>query len=126
MAPPDYRTPSELELVFLRAVTRGYPELEKQIESCEVADYDPAGRCYVHSTGGPPSAIVNPADGPTLDAREPHKLHVDILLWTNEAGMLKAVEIVDYGTLPPSLGRPYQLFVDAAKRGCLEYAVQGH
>lgn len=126
MATPDYRTPSELELVFLSVVTRGYPELEKQIESCEVADYDPAGWCYVHSTGGPPSAIVNPADGPTLDTREPHKLHIDILLWTNEAGMLKTVEIVDYGTLPPSLGHPYQLFLEAAKRGCLEYAVQGH
>ena len=124
MAAPDYHPPSALELAFLRTVTRGYPELQKQIESCEVADYEPTGWCSVYSAGGPPSNTVNPAQGPSLNTGEPDNLNLEALLWTNEAGMLKAVEIVDYG-IPGAPSHPYELFVDAARRGCLEYETQG-
>lgn len=117
MAEVSYRAPSDLELAFLRAVTRGYPELAEQIESCTIADYDPTGWCYVRATFGPPSPISNPHDGPTLKTDDPHHPFLEIILWTNDAGMLKSVEIVDYGE--PSLGDPYRLFVDAANNGRL-------
>jgi hypothetical protein len=120
MTAVSYRVPTDLELAFLRIVTRGFPELAEQIESCEVADYDPTGWCYVCATWGPPSPIANPADGPTLKTGDPNHPFVEIILWTNDGGMLKSVEIVDYG-LGPSLDNPYQLFVDAAKSGRLDY-----
>ena len=120
MVAANYHTPTALELAFLRAVTHGFPELETQIESCEVANFDPTGWCYVCAPSGPPSPVVSPADGPTLKGNDPNNPFVEILLWTNNAGMLKSVEIVDYGR-GPSLDNPYQLFVDAAKNGSLEY-----
>src|SRR5579884_3823298 len=52
--PRKYRAPTELEREFLRVCTRGYPELEAQIESCEVADYDATGWCDVRVLKGPP------------------------------------------------------------------------
>ena len=47
-------TPTADEHSFLRIVTRGYPELEAQVESCEVSAYDPAGYCDVRVGSGPP------------------------------------------------------------------------
>ena len=115
----SYHTPSDLELSFLRIVTRGFPELAEQIESCKVADYDPTGWCEVRATCGPPYFIANPEDGPGLKTGDPKIPYIEILLWTNEAGMLKEVEIVQYGD--GYFSNPYQLFVDAANSGSLEY-----
>lgn len=84
----------------MRVVTHGFPELEKQIECCEVADYDPTGWCCVRVTRVPPSPIVNPADGPTVRTGDPKNPFLEIILWTNIAGMLKSAEIVDYGAPP--------------------------
>ncbi len=50
------------------------------------------------------------ADGPTIITVEP-EMFIEILLWTNEAGMLSEIEIVEYGS---TLGNPYQVFVDAS------------
>jgi hypothetical protein len=116
----SYRAPSDLELAFLRIVTRGFPELAEQIESCTVADYDPTGWCYVRATCGPPSSIANPHDGPTLKTGNPNHPFLEIILWTNDDGMLKSVEVVDYA-LDALVDDPYRLFVDAANRGRLDY-----
>ncbi len=116
----NYRAPTDLERAFLRVVTLGFPELEKQIECCEVAPYDPTGWCYVRVDCGPPLPIHNPADGPSLSSDDPNHPFIEILLWTNDDGMLKWVEIVDYGP-KPTLENAYQLFVDAAKSGRLGY-----
>jgi hypothetical protein len=124
VAAAKYRAPTALELAFLRAVTLGFPELADQIESCEVADYDPTGWCYVRVISGQPSRVVNPIDGPTLTTGDPNNPFVEIILWTNDDGMLKSVEIVDYG-LGPSHDDPYKLFADAAKGGRLEYRFKG-
>lgn len=123
---PDlsYRAPTGLELEFLRVATHGFSELSEQIESCAIADYDPTGWCYVRATAGPPSRTANPHKGPDLKTGDPSDPFVQIILWTNDAGMLNRVEIVDYG-LGPSLENPYQVFVGAAKNGCLEYPVKG-
>jgi hypothetical protein len=115
-----YRAPTDLELTFLRVVTRGFPELAEQIESCDLAEYDLTGWCYVRATCGPPLLTANPHDGPTLKTEDPNHPFLEIILWTNDAGMLKSVELVDYGPAP-SLHNPYQLFVDAAKSGHLKY-----
>jgi len=124
VAAANYHAPTDIELAFLRVVARGFPELEKQIESCEVAHYDPTGWCYVRAICGPPSPIVNPGEGPALRTDDPNNPFVEVLLWTNDAGMLKSVEIVEYGC-GPSLHKPYQLFVDAANSACLEYRFKG-
>jgi hypothetical protein len=66
---------------------------------------------------------VNPVDGPTLKTGDPDNLFVEIILWTNDAGMLKSVEVVQYGReLSPY--NPYQLFVDAAKSERLNYRLK--
>ncbi|MGC2405478.1 MAG: hypothetical protein WA431_03630 [Candidatus Cybelea sp.] len=124
MAVVGYRAPNDLELAFLRVVTRGFPELVEQIESCTIADYDPTGWCYVRATCGPPSLIGNPHDGPTLKTADPNHPFLEIILWTNDAGMLKSVEIVDYG-LDALVDEPYRLFVDAANNGRLDYRFRG-
>lgn len=72
------------------------------------------------STHWPPSPIRNPADGPSLETNDPNYPFIQTLLWTNDDGMLKWVEIVDYGP-ELSLDNAYQLFVDAAKSNRLEY-----
>jgi hypothetical protein len=120
----NYRAPTELESAFLRVVTQGFPELESQIESCEVTDYDPTGWCYVHVTCGPPSPTANPVDGPTLKTGDPNNPFVETILWTNDAGMLKSVEVVEYGR-GPSPDNPYELFVEAAKSRRLDYRLKG-
>jgi hypothetical protein len=120
MAAVHYRAATDLEYQFLKVVTRGFPELAEQVERCEVAEYDPTGWCCVRVTCGPSSPIVNPASGPTLKTDDPDHPFVEILLWTNGAGSLERVEIVDYGPAA-SIDNPYTLFVEAAKRGRLKY-----
>lgn len=116
-----YRLPTNLEREFLRVITRGYPELERQIESCEIADYDPVGWCNVHVIEGPPSPIRFMAEGPTLLMVDP-QMFIEILIWTNEIGMLSKIEIVEYGS---HLDDPYATFVAASSAvpPCLKYRV---
>jgi hypothetical protein len=62
--------PTELEVAFLRTITRGYPELEAQIESCELSDYDPVGYYAVHvseSSSVPASLAERPVQGPAIN-----------------------------------------------------------
>jgi hypothetical protein len=106
-----YRAPTELELAFLRVVARGYPKLEQQVESCQIADYDRDGWCYVRVVPGQSPGMHFHLDGPTLQAEEPVKLFVDTILWTNEDGLLTTVEVVDYRN---ALDEPYPAFVEAA------------
>jgi hypothetical protein len=111
-----YRSPTDLERAFLRVVTRGYPELESQIESCEMADYDPTGWCYVRVRGGTPSPIHQYADGPSLITGERRlpDLCLETILWTNEQGILHTIEIVNY--LDSVVENPLRAFVDAAAK----------
>jgi len=107
----NYRVPTQEERAFLRVVTRGYSELEAQAESCEIADYDPDGWCHVRVREGQSAAMRGHVDGPTLQTDEPVKTFVETILWTNEAGLLSTVEIVDYLKV---LGEPYRAFLEAA------------
>ncbi len=121
MAQKTFRDPTDIERSFLRIASRGHAEIERQIESCRVADYDPTGWCDVLVLTGPPSPIRFHADGPALrrgDSEYPD-LFVQTMLNVNEAGMLESVEIVHYaGTMPAT---PYGLFVEAAHRNELVY-----
>lgn len=113
MPAENYHTPTGLERAFLRVVTTGYPELQRQVEACEVDDYDEDGYCDVHVLVGPPSPIVSgQADGPRLVPSTPSEPFAEIILWTDERGMLSTVEIVDFGS---GLATPYQAFTAAAE-----------
>jgi hypothetical protein len=127
----DYHSPTELERGFLRVVTRGYPELQEQIESCEISDYDVVGFCYVNVLAGPPSPELFMAKGPVLDLTQidRHLLEITndlrmadpkmdcviVSLTTDRAGMLSDIEVVSYGD--GYVVDPYRLFVDAAASG---------
>ncbi len=111
-----YRVPTELEQAFLRVVTRGYADLESQIGTCEIAEYDPLGWCDIHVLGGPPSQIRHNAEGPSMQTGRSDVPLIGTIMWTDVAGMLESIEIIEYG-----VGRlfgddepPYRLFVDAA------------
>jgi hypothetical protein len=109
--PTLYHTPSELEQQFLRVVTRGYPELELQIEACEVADYDPDGWLKVRVTNGPRIA-KRMVPGPFLQRGDYEFIPlIDINLLARD-GLLNEIEFVDYGVPAED---PYRSFVDAAK-----------
>ncbi len=124
----NYHSPSELERDFLRVVTRGYFELEQQIESCEISDYGLVGFCYVNVLAGPPSPELSMANGPVLDLTQldrhcfaitndlqmadPQVYCVIVSLTTDRAGMLSDIEVVSCGD--GYVIDPYRLFVDAA------------
>ncbi len=75
MKSKGFHAPTELELAFLRVITRGYDVLERQIESCEISDYDLAGYYDVRIVDGPPMVRqrpYHPIDGPILDISDPH------------------------------------------------------
>jgi hypothetical protein len=114
-----FRTPTDLERAFLRAVTEGYPELREQIESCLVADYDPDGYCDVKVLSGPamPKRIAQYV-GPSLLNDMPGSSLVDSILWVDDHGFLNNVEIVDYGARRDDI---YQRFVTAAAESRLTY-----
>lgn len=111
--PRNYHPPTEVEREFLRIVTRGYLELEHQTESCEISEYDATGWCYVPVLDGPPSPIQYryPADGPRFLTGDSIVPFVETLLWTNDAGMLAEIEIIEYGD---SRDDPYRVFAEAA------------
>jgi len=117
----DFHAPDDQERAFLRTVTKGYPELQAQVESCKVDQYDPEGYCDVLVISGPPSPIADSCDGPSL-FDDPSLPEVDTILWINDVGFLDSVEIVGYGSLLNSI---YQRFGDAAKASRLRYRYPG-
>jgi hypothetical protein len=96
----NYRTPTDAERAFLRVITRCYPELAEQIESCEITDYDPTGYIEVRVLGGPrcPVTVKEPIDGPALDAGDNGVPAIDILLWLTDERMLKTIEVIEWGS----------------------------
>jgi hypothetical protein len=121
MTPKSYREPTAVELAFLRVVCRGQREIERQLESCRIAEYDPTGWCDVWVVDGPPSSLRYHASGPALKRGEDQHpdLYLDTILWVNHAGMLESVEILDY--LDVLTDDPYAVFVEAAERDELVY-----
>jgi hypothetical protein len=115
-----YHPPSEKELAFLRIVTRGYPNLEAQVESCEVEEYDETGYCNVRVLAGP--RIENDmANGPTLVV---DGVFIETILWFRDNGWLDSVEVVEYA--PINVGDVYQAFIDAVAMSTLVYRDQGY
>jgi hypothetical protein len=115
-----YREPTEIERAFLRIVSRGYNEIEQQIESCRIADYDPTGWCDVEVTEGPPSPIRYHAQGPAVrtgPAEQP-TLYLESVLAVSTEGFLESIEIVRY---VGDVESPYSIFVEAARHGELLY-----
>jgi hypothetical protein len=123
----DYHLPTELERNFLRVVTRGYGELEKQVESCEISDYDVVGFCYVNVLAGPVSPELFMAEGPVLDLTQldahlfeittdlrmaDPKVYCVTVSLTTHGGMLSAIEVVSFGD--GYVVDPYRLFVEAS------------
>lgn len=117
VADRDFHTPTTEELAFLRIVTRGYPELQAQIESCEVADYDPDGYCDVRVLSGPPSPEIDHCDGPSLLTCEPNLRSTETILWIDR-GMLASVEIVEY---PISSDGVYARYIEGDRDSKLTY-----
>lgn len=118
MADGDFHTPTTEERAFLRIVTRAYPELRAQIESCEVADYDPDGYCDVRVLSGPPSPEVDHCDGPSLVTYEPHLRTAETILWISASGMLNTIEIMEY---PSSSDDIYQYYIEGDRDSQLTY-----
>jgi hypothetical protein len=116
-----YRTPTEAERAFLRIVTRGHAQLNAQAEYCDVADYDPTGWLDVRANGGPSAVVPRPFDGPAFSTDDPKLAFIEILLWVDEHGMLKTVEIVVYGEGEYPLWDPIRGFADAEREGRLNY-----
>ena len=118
MADGDFHTPTAEELAFLRIVTRAYPELQAQIESCEVADYDPDGYCDVRVLSGPIAPQRDHCDGPSFVTYEPQLRTTETILWISEHGMLKSIEIVEY---PRSFDNVYRRYIEADRNSQLTY-----
>jgi hypothetical protein len=110
MSSQHFRPPTDAERAFLRIVARGHSELERQIETCELADDDPTGWCDVNVLGGPPAPIRDMVDGPALISDDPQFPFVETFLWTDDRGLLSSVEFLAFG----QLAEPYDLFVKAA------------
>lgn len=72
----------------------------------------------VHS--GPPSPVRYMVEGPQFKTEDPDFPMLGTLLWTNEDGMLKTVEVLAYGAVC-RLTDPYGPFVNAKRAGLLEY-----
>lgn len=121
MSEVRFRAPNEVERSFLQIVTLGYPELEAQVMSCEVDDYDSDGYCDIHVISGPPSPVKGSCDGPSL-REAPHLPEVDTILWINNEGLLESVEIVGYGAPVDNI---YERFVEGAKASKLRYKHAG-
>lgn len=119
MADPEYHTPTAEELSFLRIVTRGYPELEAQVESCEVSAYDPAGYCDVRVGSGPPFRRER-VDGPSLGIQDSGPRFVETLLWMNEDGFLNTIEVIEY---PDFMGNVYERYIESARDAHLTYRI---
>ncbi len=119
MTEDRFHEPTELERAFLRIVTLDYPESAAQIENCEVDDYDLTGYCDVRICSGTPSHAKNAmCDGPSLPAQPPCIPLVDTILWIDDSGYLRSIEVVVYGE---PLDDVYQRFVKAASRAELQY-----
>ena len=116
----EYHVPNECERAFLRLVCRGQPELETQIETCRISDYDPTGWCYVDVRDGPASPLRFHADGPTLHVDAP-SLSFDTIVWVDEGGRLGSIEIIDYLLIRTftAADPPYRLFLAAEEDGRL-------
>jgi len=113
-----FHAPTTVESLFLELVTLGYPELQSQIRSCEVSDYDDAGYCDVRVLSGPRSPKKNSMlDGPVLMDSRPFP-DIDFLLWTDEDGYLRTIEVVAYGS---SVANIYERVIDAANRRQLSH-----
>jgi hypothetical protein len=109
----SYRPPTDLEQAFVRVVTHGYPDLQSQIPSFQIAEYDSLGWCHIHVLTGKPSQIRHNAEGPLLRTGRPDVPLLGTIMWTDCLGMLESIEIVEYGI--GQIGEPpYRLFVDAA------------
>jgi hypothetical protein len=114
-----FHAPTELERAFLRIVTVGYPELQAQVESCVVADYDPDGYCDIRISNGPPSPKRRGyCQGPSLETGIPRSPLIETLLWINEDGMLVNIEFLEVGE---PIGDIYQHFVVGAAESKLRY-----
>lgn len=122
---PD-RPPTVAERTFLEIATHGYDDLRAQIERCEVAPYDPTGWLDILTTSGPPSERQNPIQGPQVhfdsnatelapyvETSESGRGMIELLLWTNAAGYLEAIEIVTYGDV--DLIDPFGFFIEASR-----------
>ncbi|HEV2738724.1 MAG TPA: hypothetical protein VGU66_09110 [Candidatus Elarobacter sp.] len=119
MLDTEYHTPTAEELSFLRIVTRGYPELEAQVESCKISAYDPTGYCDVQVASGPPfrRELV---DGPSLGVQDSEGRFIEILLWVNEDGFLKTIEVMEY---PDFMEDVYERYIESARNGNLTYRI---
>ncbi len=115
-----YRTPTDRERRFLRILAHGHSELERQVESCEISDYDPTGYYEVRVLVGPPvpQPADHPIDGPAV-TRNPKVPLFEVLLWTNKRGLLDSIEILevrgDGTTEYDGATDPVEIFIDAAQ-----------
>ena len=119
MADTEYHAPTAEELAFLRIVTRGYPELEAQVESCEISAYDPTGYCDVRVGSGPPFRREH-VDGPSLGIQDSEPRFIEILLWMNEDGFLITIEVMEY---PDFTENVYGRYIESARNGNLTYRI---
>ena len=116
-----YRMPTDRERCFLVILTHGHPELERQVESCEISDYDPTGYYEVCVISGPPvpqPAYHHPIDGPAVMGNPKYPLF-EVLLWINDRGLLDSIEILevraDGMAEYHSTTNPVEIFIDAAE-----------
>jgi hypothetical protein len=114
-----YRTPSDRERRFLRILAHGHPELEGQVESCEISEYDPTGYYQIRVLGGPPAPqpAHHPIDGPAVTGNPKVPLFT-VLLWTDERGLLYSIEILEVragGAKEYDAIDPVDIFIDAAQ-----------
>ena len=115
-----YRLPTDRERRFLRILAHGHAELERQVESCEISDYDLRGYYEVRILGGPPApqAAHHPIDGPAVMGNPKVPLFA-VLLWTDESGLLYLIEILevrDDGTAKyDGTTDAVEIFIDAAQ-----------
>jgi hypothetical protein len=119
MADTEYHTPTAAELAFLRIVTRGYPELEAQVELCEISAYDPTGYCDVRVRSGPPFRRER-VDGPSLVVHDSGPRFIETLLWLNEDGFLDNIEVIEYSDRTDNV---YGRFIESARNGNLTYRI---
>ena len=118
MAGRNFHSPTTEELAFLRIVTRAYPELQAQVESCEVADYDPDGYCDVRVLSGPASPEIDHCDGPSLVTYEPHLRTTETILWISARGMLDTIEIIEF---PRTFDNVYKRYIEGDRDSKVTY-----
>jgi len=115
-----FRPTTEVERAFLRVVTSGHPEIESQIESCQIADYDSSGWCDVLVSDGRPSPEGYHVDGPQLKRGDPENpsLYFSTMFSLDDNGMLTAIEFIVYRGV---LVNPYETVLEAKANGELVY-----